>query len=368
MNVLVTGAKGFIGRNLVVALHRIENIDVQEFDLDSAPGMLEEELASAEVVFHLAGVNRPQKMDEFLRGNVDLTKLICRELAHMGRKPLVVFSSSTQATLDNPYGLSKRQAEEVILGYGAESGSDVVIFRLPGVFGKWSLPNYNSVVATFCYNIARGIPIQLIDSSREIELVYVDDVIAGFVNLLKDRPRAEVFADVAPVYRVTVGVLAKNLYQFKEKRANLQIADLADPFLRKLFGTYVSYLPPDQFAYDLERKSDPRGTLAEVIKTDGHGQFFISRTKPGVTRGNHYHDTKVEKFLVLEGDAIIRFRNLYTGEKVEYPVNGEQLKVVDIPPGWTHSIQNIGTSEMIVLFWSSEVFDPSRPDTYPMEV
>jgi len=366
--VLVTGAKGFIGRNLILSLGRRPDIKMVSVDIGSPETELIKGCDTCDVVFHLAGINRPLTEQEYETGNVGSLAAVLSGLEKRLRRPHIVLSSSAQALHDNPYGRSKRKAEELLVEYCRRTGSSASVFRLPGVFGRWCRPNYNSVVATFCHNIARGIPIQISDSSREIELVYVDDVVRVFIDLLTTNHEGVAFRDVAPVFKVKLGDLADRLLEYRKSRESLQVADLSDPFLRRLFGTYLSYLPSDGFAYELECKADDRGALAEILKAGGHGQFFVSRTKPGIVRGNHYHDTKVEKFLVLEGEALIKFRHLATNEIAEYPVSGHDLRVVDIPPGWTHSMQNVGNSEMIVLFWASEVFDADRPDTYPAEV
>jgi UDP-2-acetamido-2,6-beta-L-arabino-hexul-4-ose reductase len=370
MKILVTGAGGFLGRNLIVALRRNPDHVIYEYDLDSPPESLEAALASADVIYHLAGVNRPRDPDEFISGNVEFTAYLCEALSRLGRNPALVFASSSQAALDNPYGLSKRKAEEILADFGRSTGAKVAVFRLPGVFGKWCRPNYNSVVATFCNNIASGLPIQISDPDREIEIVHVDDVIAAFLSLLSPRETVQgaAFVDVKPVFLVKLGHLAEKLQAFHSCRDSLAQPSLEDPFDRRLFGTYMSYLPEDSLAHELPQKRDQRGALAEFLKLAGHGQIFISRTGPRITRGNHYHDLKVEKFVVLGGETIIRLRHMISGAVVEYPVTGHEMKVVDIPPGWTHSIENVGMGELIVLFWSSEVFDPARPDTYAAEV
>jgi UDP-2-acetamido-2,6-beta-L-arabino-hexul-4-ose reductase len=370
MKILVTGAKGFIGKNLVVALKRRREFDLIEYDLDSPAGLLEEGLAEADVVYHLAGVNRPERIAEFTKGNVDLTKLVCENLSRMGRTPLFLLSSSVQAALDNPYGLSKRQAEESVFDFGRETRASIYVFRLPGVFGKWCRPNYNSAVATFCHNIARDLPIAISDPTREIELVYIDDVVSAFIGVGAGcRPLSDgKYFRVEPTYRKTLGVLAENIHGFRESRRSLALPEMGDPFLRALYATYVSYLPTDSFAYGLTQRSDPRGELAELLKTLHIGQIFISRTRPGITRGHHYHDTKVEKFVVLEGDAVIRFRHILGGDVIEYPVSGREFRVVDIPPGYTHAIENVGRNDLIVLFWADEIFNPDIPDTFGMTV
>jgi UDP-2-acetamido-2,6-beta-L-arabino-hexul-4-ose reductase len=369
-SVLVTGAKGFIGKNLIVALKRRGDVDVIEYDLDSPTGLLEKVLAKADVIYHLAGVNRPERIEEFTEGNFDFTRKACNTLKRLGRKPVLVLSSSTQAALDNPYGISKRQAEEATFDFGGETGATVVIFRLHGVFGKWCRPNYNSVVATFCHNIARDLPIAISDPAREIELVYVDDVVRAFIGVMDGRLPVSTgkYCHVAPTYRITLGALAEALQGFRNSRINLALPDMSDPFIHDLFATYVSYLPVVSFDYALTQRSDPRGELAELLKSPNIGQIFVSRTRPGITRGHHYHDTKVEKFVVLEGDAVIRFRHILGGDVIEYPVVGREFRVVDIPPGYTHSIENVGQNDLIVLFWANEIFNPDIPDTFGMTV
>jgi len=369
-HVLVTGAAGFIGKNIVLALSRSRGVDVIGVDVDSPVEVLDQALDICEIVFHLAGVNRPEREIEFEEGNVGSLTPVLNGLERRGRRPLIVLSSSTQAPLDNPYSRSKKLAEDTLLEYVRRTGTLARIFRLPGVFGKWCRPNYNSVVATFCHNIAHDLPIQISDPAREIEIVHVDDVVAAFLTLMNEETGVQgaAFKLVEPVYRISLGALADKLRQFRASRETLVQPSLADPFDRRLFGTYCSYLPEDEFDYELTQRKDARGVLAELIKLDGHGQIFVSRTHPGITRGNHYHDLKVEKFVVLDGEAVIRFRHMATGEMVEYPVAGREMRAVDIPPGWTHSIENVGESDMIVLFWASEVFDPAQPDTYAAEV
>jgi UDP-2-acetamido-2,6-beta-L-arabino-hexul-4-ose reductase len=369
--VLVTGAKGFIGKNLVVVLKRRAGVHVIEHDQDSPTGLLEEGLAKADVIFHLAGVNRPQRNEEFTEGNFDLTRQICDALRRLDRLPLLVLSSSTQAAMDNnPYGLSKRQAEDAVIDFGRKAGASVFVFRLPGVFGKWCRPNYNSVVATFCHNIARNLPIAISDPAREIDLVYIDDVVCTIIGILDGHlPLLDGrYCIVQPTYRISLGVLAEKILGFRDSRGTLTLPDMDDPLIRSLYATYVSYLPADAFAYALNQRIDSRGELAELLKSHHIGQIFVSRTRPGITRGNHYHDTKVEKFLVLEGNALIRFRHIMAGDVIEYPVSGCEFRVVDIPPGYTHSVENVGKTDLIVLFWADEVFNPDMPDTFEANV
>lgn len=396
LRVLVTGSNGFIGRNLIDHLGRSTGTDILSFDQDASAEEVSALVAQADIVYHLAGVNRPESIEEFQTENVDLTAEICELLLHGGRCVPVVFSSSTQADTENPYGKSKRDAEAVLERYAQDSGASVVVLRLSNVFGKWCRPNYNSVVATFCYNIARDIPIRVDEPDRDLDLVYIDDVVSAFVevgaqlgllppggkgavaDLEVPRPAAAGapeksattirYCEAVPIRTVTLAELASLLQAFRESRSSLWIPDFGEPLNRALYATYLSYLEREDFAYGLTTHTDPRGSLAEFLKSPGAGQIFVSRTKPGVTRGNHYHSTKTEKFLVLEGSAVVRFRHVGGGDVIEYPVSGDEFRVVDIPPGYTHSIENVGSTELITLFWASEIFDPERPDTVGMEV
>jgi len=366
--ILVTGAQGFIGKNLVEWLVRRPDTNILRFDVADDEASLQAGLDVADVVFHLAGVNRPKDESEFVTGNAGLTALVVGRLLRRERKPVLVLSSSTQALLDNPYGRSKRASESSVEEYGAKGGA-AVVYRLPNVFGKWSRPQYNSVVATFCHHIARNMEITLHDAAREIDLVYIDDVVRSFVGLLAEPVEPGVrHPEVRPVTRITVGGLAAEIYAMRDIRTRLELPDFENRFRQALYATYLSFLPADAFAYTLTKREDNRGSLAELLKSRHSGQIFVSRTKPGFIRGNHYHNTKVEKFCVLEGTAIIRFRHLVTNEIITYEVRGEEYRVVDIPPGYTHSIENAGTGELIVLFWASEMFDPDNPDTYAAPV
>jgi UDP-2-acetamido-2,6-beta-L-arabino-hexul-4-ose reductase len=364
--VLVTGARGFIGKHLVEALRRDAELSVIEIDLDSLPERLEQGLQQADVIYHLAGVNRPKDLAEFTSGNAGLTASICAKLAGLGRTPLLVISSSIQAELDNPYGVSKREAEHAAERWARSTGGKAVVFRLKNVFGKWCRPNYNSVTATFCYNIAHDLEIQVNDSKQEIDLVYIDDVIEAFVGLDPEAFAASqmVFREVACSHKTTLGQLADLIREFRRSRQTLQLPSFADLFTRRLYATYLSYLEGEAFAYSLQQKTDARGSLAEFIKQPHFGQVFVSRTRPGVTRGNHYHNTKTEKFFVVEGEAVIRFRPIGGGEVIEHRVSGGAFRVVDIPPGYAHAIENVGSTELVTLFWASEIFDPQRPDVY----
>lgn len=364
MNVLVTGAKGFIGKNLVVALKRMDSIEVLEYGKDSPPKALEECLAVADMIYHLAGVNRPEHIEDHETVNVGLTQSICKALSKRKYTPFVVFASSTQAAMDDPYGLSKRAAEDEVFRLGEATGAKVFVYRLPGVFGKWCRPNYNSVVATFCHNIARDIPISISDPQKDIELVYIDDVVQSFTRILSgfEPTRANHYCKVEPTWKIKLGQLADIIRSFHKSRETNILPDMNDRFLRCLYATYLSYLSRDDYGYNLSQMIDDRGELAEIIKSPHIGQFFVSRTCPGMTRGNHYHDTKVEKFIVIKGDAIIRFRHILESDMIEYPVSGHEFRVVDIPPGYTHSIENVGETDLFVLFWANEIFDPQLPD------
>lgn len=365
MRILVTGAKGFVGRNLSSALRTRKDVELFEYDVDSTPADLESALASADVVVHLAGINRPKSVEEFQTGNAGFTEEICEELVKRNRSPKIILSSSVQAELDNPYGASKREAEEVIRRYCERTGAEGVVHRFKNLFGKWCRPNYNSVTATFCHNIAHGLPIQISDPAKEIDLTYIDDVVEAILAEI-DVPSHPGFrfADALSLRRVSLGDLAALIQSFRESRSTLLVPNFGDEFVKRLYATYLSYLDGNDFAYGLDIKSDNRGCLAEFVKSASTGQIFVSRTKPGITRGNHYHNTKTEKFFVVEGKGIIRFRRIGSDEVIEHPVSGDEFRVVDIPPGYTHSIENVGDTEMVTLFWSCEMFDPEHPETY----
>jgi UDP-2-acetamido-2,6-beta-L-arabino-hexul-4-ose reductase len=365
--VLVTGARGFVGQNLMARLSERAGVRVRAFSRRNTQVELATWAAEADVVVHLAGANRPVDPEGLQTDNVGFTKRLVELLRAGSNAPHLIFASSIQAALDNPYGRSKRQAEDVIMRWSAQTGARATVLRLKNVFGKWSRPNYNSVVATFCHNVAHGLPISVRDPDHEVELVHVDDVVDTLLQAIESaRPIGSPgsIVDKTPFQRISVGELAERISSFREGRDTLMVTDLSSRFNRQLYGTYVSYLEPSTFAFQLDRKSDHRGDLAEFIKSPWFGQIFVSRTKPGITRGNHYHHTKVEKFLVVAGSALIRFRHIHNLDVLEFPVLGEEYRVVEIPPGYTHSITNTGESEMITLFWASEVFDSGRPDTF----
>lgn len=363
-NVLVTGAAGFVGRNLVETLRLRNDVAITTFDIADNPDVLERSLLSSDFVFHLAGVNRPQHPEEFRTGNAGLTEEIVGVLQEQGRGVPVVLCSSTQAAQDNPYGLSKRQAEEAVFAYGRASGAPVYVYRLPNLFGKWCRPNYNSAVATFCHNIANNLPIQINDPSVTMTLAYIDDVVAAFLAALDGQATIrDGFACVEPVHTIGLGAIAELIQGFKSSRLDLNVPDMSNPFARKLYSTYLSYLPTDGFSYPLKMNVDDRGSFTEFLRTPDRGQVSINISKPGITKGNHWHHSKNEKFLVVSGSGVIRFRKIGCDKIVEYSVSGEKLEVVDIPTGYTHNISNTGDRDMVTVMWVNEAFDPENPDT-----
>ncbi len=368
--ILVTGSAGFIGLNLCVALRRRGNWEVLEFDLHHKPDDLPKLAACADLVFHLAGVNRPREEKEFMEGNASLTRGLCEGLEAAGRQAPLVLSSTIQAELDNPYGRSKKAAEEAVLEYHRRTGAPVYIYRFPNVFGKWSRPDYNTVVATFCHNISRDLPVQISNRANVIRFVYIDDIVRAFLDLAMRPPPGQTLThyEVQPVFTITLGKLHDLIQAFRAGREKSMIPDLGNPLVKYLYSTYISFHDARYLTYPVELKTDERGWLFELIKSPQAGQIFVSRTRPGVTRGNHYHDTKIEKFCVIQGEGVIRFRSVLDNQVIEYPVSDRAICVVDIPPGYTHSIENTGTTDLLTLFWASEIFDPQRPDTYPEKV
>jgi UDP-2-acetamido-2,6-beta-L-arabino-hexul-4-ose reductase len=388
MKVLITGANGFVGKNLQLHLAERKDVQVVCFTRDDDVAQLPALLQGVDFVFHLAGVNRPQDPQEFVSGNVDLTQVLCQAVCAMaeatGKKTPVVYTSSAQAGLDNPYGQSKRGAEDALLAAAHSYQVPVHIFRLPNVFGKWCKPNYNSAVATFCHNIARDLPIQVNDPAAPLTLVYVDDVIERFVQLMDDSRHCEeerrgnpgsldcraspAMTEVAPHYSITVGELARLVQAFKDSRGTLMTERVGAGLVRALYATYVSYLPVESFTYTVPQHGDPRGVFVEMLKTPDAGQFSYFTAHPGITRGGHYHHSKTEKFLVIKGQARFKFRHMQTGQTHELVTTGDKAEIVETVPGWTHDITNIGTDEMVVMLWANEVFDRARPDTFACAV
>lgn len=367
MKVLVTGAAGFIGRNLVVRL-REARAEVLEFVRGNPETLLDQALLSVDVVVHLAGENRPKSPVDFSAVNVGLTRRICDAVRASQRSVPILFASSTQAELANPYGESKLRAEQELRELAAVCGNPVAIYRLPGVFGKWSKPNYNSVVATFSHNIANELPIRISDSSSTVRLVYIDDVVDSFITWMQKPGDGLQRMAVAPEYQITLGDLAKQIEAFRNCRSTLAGERVGTGLVRALYATYVSFLPTGKFSYGLPSFGDARGVFVEMLKTPDAGQFSFFTAHPGVSRGGHYHHTKTEKFLVLKGTARFGFRNIVTGETHCLFTSGKEPQVVDSIPGWAHDITNIGDEELVVMLWANEVYDRMRPDTTACKV
>ena len=369
MKILVTGAKGFVGKNLVAELKNRGYNDIFEYDKDTDASLLDKYTKECDFIFHLAGVNRPKDEKEFMEGNFGFTSKLLNLLKKYNNTSPILLTSSIQAERDNPYGRSKKAGEELLFSYSKETGAKVLIYRLPNLFGKWSRPNYNSVIATFCYNIARNLDIEIHDPEVELTLAYIDDVLNEFINALEGRPTMDGKYCLIPItYKVKLGKIAKLIKSFKESRYNLNISDMGDEFTKKLYSTYLSYLPEDDFSYELKMNEDHRGSFTEMIRTQDRGQISINVSKPGITKGNHWHHTKNEKFLVVSGEGLIRFRKIDSEEVIEYRVSGDKLEVVDIPPGYTHSITNVGKTDLVTVMWANECYDPEKPDTYYLEV
>ena len=371
MKILITGAKGFVGKNLVVELRNQGFEDLMEFDVDTDPNQLDKYARECDFVFHLAGVNRPENPADFMAGNFGFTSQLLDALKKHHSKAPVLITSSIQAAQNNPYGESKKAGEDLLFDYSKETGSKVYVYRLPNVFGKWCRPNYNSAVATFCNNIAHNLPIQVNDPNVILNLVYVDDVINSFIAKLKVESPLDLsnrFEEVSPVYTKPLGEIVSLLNQFKDSRLTLQLPDMGDAFVKKLYSTYLSYLPESDFSYPLKMNVDQRGSFTEFLKTSERGQVSVNISKPHITKGNHWHHTKNEKFLVVSGKGVIRFRKIDSEDIIEYLVSGEKLEVVDIPIGYTHNIENLGDTDMVTIMWVNEVFDKEKPDTYFLEV
>jgi len=368
MRVLVTGASGFIAKNLIVRLNEEEKYTILEFNREDPIESLSHLVGQADVIVHLAGENRPKDISSFKKVNADLTKTLCDEIKAIPREILFIFASSTQANLNNPYGKSKRAAEIFIEDFAVDTGNPTYIYRLPNVFGKWCKPNYNSVVATFCHNIANDRPIKVHEPSAKLKLVYVDDVVTKFIDVFKHDSKVLSWETIEPEYSITLGELADQIKAFKKSRNNLISEHVGIGFIRALYSTYVSYLPPAKFSYFLPCHADERGIFVEMLKTKDSGQFSYFTTQPGVTRGGHYHHSKTEKFIVIKGSARFGFRNIVSDETYEVFSKDKELQVVESIPGWTHDITNIGEKEMVVMVWANEIFDKDCPDTVKCEV
>lgn len=378
MKILVTGAKGFVGRNLVSQLHNIqsgkarnyrivgEELTVFEYDVDSDPAELDVYCRQANFVFNLAGVNRPKDNSDFMKGNFGFASTLLDTLKKHNNTCPVMISSSTQAALDNPYGESKRAGEQLLFDYAKETGAKVLVYRFPNVFGKWCRPNYNSAVATFCNNIAHDLPITVNDPSVMMNLVYIDDVVDELIAALRgNEHRKGDYCEVPVVHTITLGGIVELIYSFKEMPVNLGVPNLEDAFAKKLYSTYLSYLPKEKFAYPLKMNVDERGSFTEIIRTASCGQFSVNVSKPGITKGQHWHHTKNEKFVVVSGHGLIQLRKIGTEEVIEFKVSGDKMEVVEMIPGYTHNIINLSETEDLVTFmWCNECFNPERPDTY----
>lgn len=369
MRVLVTGSRGFIAQNLIERLGRMEEIEIDTYVKEDPLQSLHEKVSKAAFIFHLAGINRPENPQEFYTGNRDLTEEIAKAALSTGRAIPILMSSSIQAEHDNDYGKSKRSGEKLLEQYAVQTGSTLYIYRLPNVFGKWSRPNYNTVIATWCHNITRGLPIQINDPSAEVTLVYIDDVVEHFVRHLDENGKEGINrCDISPMYRKSLSEIHNLLSAFQSSRDNLMIPNVGRGFERALYATYLSFLPTDRFSYTLNGHQDERGTFYEFIKFADSGQVSISTTAPGITRGNHYHNTKNEKFLVIKGEASIKLRQIHNDEVIEYRVSDRKMEIVEMIPGYTHDITNTGDTEMVLLLWANEIFDRDNPDTFFLKV
>jgi UDP-2-acetamido-2,6-beta-L-arabino-hexul-4-ose reductase len=365
MKILITGAKGFVGKNLISELKNRGNLEIFQYDVDSSREELSLYTKDCDFVYHLAGINRPKNEEEFMLGNFGFTSVLLENLKKNKNKAPILISSSIQATLDNAYGKSKKAGEDLLFQYSEETGARVCIYRLPNVFGKWSRPNYNSAVATFCNNIASDIPIVVNDSNAIVNLVYIDDVVNEFVSAMNGDEHIENgYCFVPTVYKVRLGEIVELLTKFKNSRNSLSVPFMGNAFEKALYSTYLSYLPKDKFSYPLKMNIDNRGSFTEIIKTEDRGQFSVNISKPGITKGNHWHHSKNEKFVVVKGKALIQFRQIGTNEVLNYHVSGDKIEVVDIPTGYTHNIINEGEEDLVTFMWANEAFDPKNPDTF----
>lgn len=388
MNILVTGASGFVGKNLTAQLETLRDGrdrtrpslqigEIYRCTREMSPEALADCCKKADLVVHLAGVNRPKDPEEFAAGNTDFTRTLLETLRTSGNRCPVLLASSIQASLTgrfagSPYGQSKRAAEELLLAYSQETGADGLIYRLPNLFGKWCRPNYNSVVATFCHNISRELPITVSDPAVELELVYIDDLIDEILDAMEGHPhRSEgAYCRVPVSHRVTLGEIVRLLHSFHDQPRTLLLPEIPEgSFEKKLYSTYLSYLPPEKIAFPLKMNVDERGSFTELLKTASCGQVSVNVSKPGITKGQHWHNSKWEFFMVVAGHGLIQERRIGSDEKIEFEVSGDQIQAVHMLPGYTHNIINLSETESLVtVMWANELFDPGRPDTYFEEV
>lgn len=370
MRILVTGSNGFIGRNLVETLkYKFKDGEIYKYDIDNSIDELKEFVNNSDCIIHLAGVNRPLTNSDFYTGNVDFTRELCNIIEKTGKKKKLIVSSSIHVNKDSDYGKSKKMAEEYLEDFALRTMNKVIIFRLTNVFGKWAKPNYNSVVATFCYNIARDLPINIHDEKLSLVLAHIDDVVTEFIDQISsDDDKIIKFLDLHKKYEVTIGEIALLIESFKRSRNDKSIPNVKDDFVKKLHSTYLTYIPINNLSYDLDMNVDDRGSFTEFIRTLDKGQISINISKPGIVKGNHWHHTKNEKFLVIAGSGVIRFRSIINNEVYEYNVSEKKLEVIDIPAGYTHNIENTGQSDMVTIIWANELYNPEKPDTFFMEV
>lgn len=368
MKILITGAKGFVGKNLVSNLRLNKDLEIFEYDKDSTIEELDKYTKECDFVYHLAGVNRPEDPKEFMEGNFGFTSVLLDKLKEHNNKCPIMISSSIQALLDNDYGKSKKAGEDLIFNYGKENGVKVYVYRFPNLFGKWCRPNYNSVIATFCNNIANNMEITINDPNKELTLAYIDDVCLELINCLGDNPKKDGDYCIIPItYTKTLGEISELIKSFKDNSLGIMVPSTGDEFTKKLYATYISYVPLKEMVVDLQEHRDERGVFCELVRTKECGQVSVSTTNPNVVRGGHYHNTKMERFIVIKGKAKIEFEHVITHEKIEFEVSGDKLQYVTIPVGYQHSINNIGDDELVLILWANELFDTNKPDTFVME-
>ena len=368
-SILVAGSTGFIGKNLLMALKQLNNCDIHEYKRGDSYEELFHLSKKSEIIFYLIGINRTSEDSQFQEVNSCILNKLCKDLADSGAYPSIIFTSSIQAGFSNPYGASKLMAENALINYSKTIGDkNVAIYRLPGVFGKWAKPNYNSVVATFCHNIANDLPIEIRDPSKLIPLVYIDDLLNDFIHMIYAPPKGLERRNIHPEHSISLKRLAEELYEFRNMHFTCHTPSFCDPFTKALYSTYLSYVPIQNSTYPIFGHNDNRGTFVEIFKQQNAGQLSYFTAKPGITRGGHFHHSKIEKFLVTKGSAKFRFTHVITHEKFEVCTSASAAQIVQTFPGWAHDITNIGNDEMMAIVWSNDIFDPSHPDTIKSDV